>query len=660
MQIGLRQFSSETVDWFKRACAEGTATRTSLARELCRREQWFDYRGGPNEASARKLLPNLASALSVELPKAGEWRGDSHARPEVGYPDKVLDCGLAALGIVSLEPVPESERRNWESMIETHHPEGWRRAPGGQFRYWIDSSCHGVLGGVGFAAASCQLGPRDQYIGWSAEARLSNIGRAVCNQRFLVLPSVRVRELASRALRLATDRIAGDWEAKYGVRPALAYSFTSPGQSGLSYRAAKWFRCPEETSGRRSGECRSVWVKPLEEGWRERLCQEPRRPLGWSKSLQSGGDWATREFARSGHTDGRVRRRIAAMGEAWLESPGERLSAVFKRKAEWVAAFRILANERVAVDHVLEPHFEATVERCRPERLVLAVQGATTLNLGIPAADISGLGNPGGGKGGCEVLAHCGVAINSVGRPLGMFSMDAAFRRTPETGGARWVAGLERARELSEACPDSRVVTVCDRKGDFWELLSAAERGGAALLVRAGQAAKRRVARAGGGTEDLWDHVAKVEPLGTRSIEVSSCGGPNRGAALFAIRCLAVDLVPPVKVGGPPIRMVAVSAVETHPPRSVAREKSSLRWMLLTTEGEASIETALAALRWYELSQRINSFFRALKSGSRIGDRRLRGADELRKCLAFDAVAAFRACDLALLAREEPGHPVGD
>ena len=132
--------------------------------------------------------------------------------------------------------------------------------------------------------------PRDRVIGWSADARVANIGAVVCNHRFLLLPGVRVRGLASRVLRLATARIADDWAASYGVRPVLVQSFTAPEQSGLSYRAAGWTCCPELTSGRRSGIRRAVWLKPLEEGWREVLCREPERVLAGPDRCIARGD----------------------------------------------------------------------------------------------------------------------------------------------------------------------------------------------------------------------------------------------------------------------------------------------------------------------------------------------------------------------------------
>ncbi len=673
MQIGMRQVSSETVEWFRAACKGGELTRTALARELCGRENWRSRAGRPCLASARKLLPALAERLGARLPEAEALEFDPHARPPPDFPDRSVACAPGDLGAVWLDPVAGAEdRRRWEAMIETHHPEGWRRPPGGQLRRWVRSERCGVLGGIGFTAAGIQLGPRDRVIGWSAGARVANIGRVVCNHRFLLLPGVRVKGLASRVLRLAAERIGDDWEAAYGERPVLAQTFTGPGMSGLSYRAAGWRCCPELTSGRRSGARRAVWLRPLEEGWREALRRGPERVLGWSGPMYCEGGWAEREYGRSTHPDGRVRRRIAAMGAAWTRRLGERVPAIFPGRAEQTAAYRLLSNDAVTMEHILDSHFEQTVERCRAERLVLAVQDTTTLNYdGL--STVSGLDSlGGGGKGSAGILAHFGVAVNAAGRPLGMFAADAGFRRADDRDSVRWVDGLERAEELAAACPDTRVVTVCDREGDFWELLSRARETGAALLVRASRGTQRRVALDAGGDAELWDHVLGTEPVGGRKIEVPACGGPNRRrgrAAKLTLRCAPVDLLPPKdRESEAPVRMTAVSAREETPPRrpplpapktgkKKKKKNGPLHWMLLTTEGGSGLDTACTALRWYELRWRIERFFHALKVGTRIEDRRLDEAGDLKKCLAFDAVTAFRVWDLSQLARERPDDP---
>ena len=204
------------------------------------------------------------------------------------------------------------------------------------------------------------------------------------------------------------------------------------------------------------------------------------------------------------------------------------------------------------------------------------------------------------------------------------------------------------------------MVTVCDREGDFWKLLARAKETGAELLVRASKSNKRRAELPGGERTCLWEHMREAKSRGARTVKVPERGGPFRRKARTArltVRCEAVELVPPVAVGGETIRMVAVSAREERPPTTVEAKKEALHWLLLTTEGEPGAGTAATALRWYELRWRIERYFDALKNGTRIKDRRLDHADDLKKCLAFDAITAFRVWDLALLARERPDDP---
>ncbi len=276
-----------------------------------------------------------------------------------------------------------------------------------------------------------QLGPRDRLLGWSADARLANIGRVASSNRFLLPAGVRVHGLASLAPPMAAERVADDWEAVCGVRPVLAQTFTGPDMSGLCHRAAGWRCCPELTSGRRSGVRRAVWPVPPAEGWRDTLRRGPERVPGWSGTRCCGGGWAERGYGRSPHPDGRVRRRIAAMGAAWTRRLGEHLPAIFPGRAERTAVCRLLSNDAVTMEHILESHCEQTVERCRAERFVPAVQDTTTLNHdGLPATSgLDGLG--GGGKGTSGILAHFGIAPTRSGGPSGRSSP------TPTCGGRR-------------------------------------------------------------------------------------------------------------------------------------------------------------------------------------------------------------------------------
>ena len=125
------------------------------------------------------------------------------------------------------------------------------------------------------------MAPRDGWIGWSAERRKSNLQYIVSNSRFLVLPWVRVKGLASKILSLAARRLPEDWQQIYGYRPLLLETLVERSRfRGTAYRAGNWIHlgC---TQGRgrmdrdhaAHGHCiKDIYVFPLCRHAREKLC----------------------------------------------------------------------------------------------------------------------------------------------------------------------------------------------------------------------------------------------------------------------------------------------------------------------------------------------------------------------------------------------------
>ena len=99
-----------------------------------------------------------------------------------------------------------------------------------------------------------------------------------------------------------------------------------------------------------------------------------------------------------------------------------------------------------------------------------------------------------------------------------------------------------------------------------------------------------------------------------------------------------------------------ISAVETDPPAGA----EPAAWLLLASAGEACAEDARTAVRRYRKRWTIEEFFRVLKSGLRVEERRFDHAEDLRKCLAFDAATACRVFDIARAAKETPDAPAAD
>lgn len=161
--------------------------------------------------------------------------------------------------------------------------------------------------------------------------------------------------------------------------------------------------------------------------------------------------WADREYARYSHLDGRPRARIVEMGRVWTSHLGASLPVLFSHRLDRKAAYRLLSNEQVDMKHVLEPHQASTVERCASESLVLAIQDTTSLNYqGLK--NTKGLAGIGGrGKGAKGILAHFGLAVSDTGRPLGVYAMDAGFRK-PDRSVKEGDPGFEKESRYWRLC----------------------------------------------------------------------------------------------------------------------------------------------------------------------------------------------------------------
>ena len=116
------------------------------------------------------------------------------------------------------------------------------------------------------------MAPRDQWIGWDDATRERHLVRVVCNSRFLILPWVRVKNLASTILSRAMGVLAADWQEAYGVEPLLVETFVDESRfTGTCYRAANFVDVGvtagrgrmDRHSQRRGAEPKRIFVYPL-------------------------------------------------------------------------------------------------------------------------------------------------------------------------------------------------------------------------------------------------------------------------------------------------------------------------------------------------------------------------------------------------------------
>lgn len=185
-------------------------------------------------------------------------------------PQDPVVCSVNKLPQLHLQMVTKTTSALWNEYIERYHYLGYTPLPGAQLRYFITAGKQ-IVALTGFGAAAWQTAPRDQFIGWNHDQRKKNLNLITNNARFLMLPWVRSKNLASKILSLTARRLPDDWEEKYNVRPVLLESFVQKNRfAGTCYKAANWINVGQTKGrgklgppGKISVPIKDIWVYPL-------------------------------------------------------------------------------------------------------------------------------------------------------------------------------------------------------------------------------------------------------------------------------------------------------------------------------------------------------------------------------------------------------------
>lgn len=196
---------------------------------------WKSPNGRLKREACRNLLVELEQKGVLMLPPFRSMKtGTNRVEQKRGAVCQTKLCApLRDVSPVVVEPVKPEERADWNATMVTHHPLGFTRAISAHQRYWIpvqDADGVQVVGALLFGAAAKALAVRDEWIGWTPEQRRRLRSRIVNNNRYLILPEVRIPHLASYARALAAHRIRSD-----GYEPVLLEMFVEPDYAGTIY-----------------------------------------------------------------------------------------------------------------------------------------------------------------------------------------------------------------------------------------------------------------------------------------------------------------------------------------------------------------------------------------------------------------------------------------
>jgi len=238
-------------------------------------------------------MPRTITNITMPAPWHPFGRGQ-RGRTEVGQIGLPITGSRGELSELSLQLITTREHsRIYNDMMRQHHYLGYQPLPGAQLRYLIHGDSR-LLGGLGFGAAAWKIAPRDRFIGWSPAQRQARLHLIANNARFLLLPWVKVRFLASSVLALAARRLPADWQARYGYQLVLLETFVErPRFAGTSYRAANWI-CVGQTQGRGKLDrfkqyalpVKDIYLYPLRRDFRNVLTSPPAPAGGGSTTAQ--------------------------------------------------------------------------------------------------------------------------------------------------------------------------------------------------------------------------------------------------------------------------------------------------------------------------------------------------------------------------------------
>lgn len=264
------------------------AGRSGLARGLCAHWQWRAPSGRWKVRSALAILTELERQGWIRLPAPQPAPTPAHLAVAALPAGRRVEGPLSRYRPLRWELVgTTAQRRQWRQLLERHHYLGAPPLVGANLKYLVYGRSGELLGALGWQSAVQHLGCRDRLLGWNGAQRARWLDHVVNGVRFLVLPWVKVRHLASVMLSENLRLLQRDWPGHYGVPVWLAESFVDRQRfSGASYRAANWqaigwTRGFAKRQGRfvHHGQSKEVYVYVMEARMRQFIHGDVRQPL---------------------------------------------------------------------------------------------------------------------------------------------------------------------------------------------------------------------------------------------------------------------------------------------------------------------------------------------------------------------------------------------
>ena len=179
---------------------------------------------------------------------------------------------------LSVEIVVSEDESRWDRLMEQHHYLGFKGLIGERLKY-VATLNNKWVGLLGWAASAYKCLDRDNWIGWRDFEHCEKLRFIANNWRFLILPEIKLKNLASKILSLNLKKLSADWESKYGHPIFLVETFVDPtNYRGTCYKADNWLQIGTTRGFQKGhkiykfhGNEKLIFVKPIIKGARMKL-----------------------------------------------------------------------------------------------------------------------------------------------------------------------------------------------------------------------------------------------------------------------------------------------------------------------------------------------------------------------------------------------------
>ena len=260
------------------------AHRRKLSQLLCQAWDWRNDRGQLKDMAARNLMLKLHEKGQITLPPPR--RPATNAARGLGLGEAPIEVSRIEGDLRSVQPIrleliePGGQhRRLFGGLLAQYHYLGYRGATGENLQYLAWSVGGEPLACLVFEAAAWKVAARDKYLQWDGATRQKHLQAIAHHSRFMVLPSIEVRHLASHLLGRVARRLRGDWIDKYGHPVELIETFVESERfEAACYRAANWIFLGKTQGRSRNDRDRTIqvpikemYIWPLSRSFRQRL-----------------------------------------------------------------------------------------------------------------------------------------------------------------------------------------------------------------------------------------------------------------------------------------------------------------------------------------------------------------------------------------------------